>query len=107
MNETCLEVDVEDVVTGTGRDLLSFLGCATCPVVALPLLQVRPLRRARERVPPDSHMIRWSASFMQGIGSFQLCSCGCSKCGARKCVLGCLVENVQHTASGGGGVWWW
>ena len=48
VNETCLEVDVEDVVTGTGRDLLSFLGCATCPVAALPLLQVRPLKRVRE-----------------------------------------------------------
>ena len=49
MNETCLEVDGGDVVTGTGKDLLSFLGCASCPVAALPLPQVRPLRRARER----------------------------------------------------------
>ena len=48
VNKTCLEVDGGDVVAGTGRDLLSFRGCATCPVAALPLPQVRPLRLAQE-----------------------------------------------------------
>ena len=88
MNETCLEVDGGDVVTGTGRDLLSFLGCATCPVVALPQPQVRPLRRARERVLPDSHMIRWSASFMQGIGSNVFCHSSCVPVAAVNVVQG-------------------